>query len=380
VSTFRPQASPAQDISAPAPRGLIGAWTTFWFSPADPIGLNALRVLGGLLFLLWLLPFAGHQDAFFGLNGWFDARAYHDASHLPGAPPHMFSWSIVYACGTNSVLLGLVYWASVAVLVLFTLGLWTRATGVLTYVVLVSFTANPAISYDVDPLLVMLAFYLMLGHLLLGLRRPGQTLAARLFGPRETWLFHRRGPDDGTVLHPSVAANLAVRLLQVHFAVVMLASGLYKLQVREWWSGVAPWFYLNPPLSTSLEQVQRIAPYAEPYLFLLSLTAYTAVAWQVAFPAFAWRPRWRPLLLGGALFAGLTDAFLFRLPLLGPVMIIGCLSYLSPWEWRWATTLLARLPGLRRLQHRAVPIPEPSAGREARKEVSTSAVSVGRSR
>ncbi len=233
-----------------APAGPFAAWTRFWFTPADPISLNALRVLGGLLFLFWLLPFAGQVDALFGLNGWFDARAYHEWSRLPGVPTRLFGWSILYLCGTSAAAATTVYWLSLAVLVLFTLGLWTRVTGLLTYVIVASFTANPAISYDADALLVMLAFYLMLGCLFLGLRRPGQSWATLILGPRETWLFRRRTGRQRSMGAGAehVRANLAVRLLQVHFAIVMLASGLLKLQVREWWAGVAPWFYLHPPI------------------------------------------------------------------------------------------------------------------------------------
>lgn len=378
--------APTKEPPAAAPTGPFAAWTRFWFAPADPVGLNALRVLGGLLFLFWLLPFAGQLEPLFGLNGWFDARAYHEASRLPDVPAHMFGWSVLYLCGGNAVLLGIVYWLSLAVLVLFTLGLWTRVTGLLTYVVVVSFTANPAISYDADTLLVMLAFYLMLGNLLLGLRRPGQSWAERLLGPKETWIFRKRpAGEDGPP--PSIAANLAVRLFQAHFAVVMLASGLLKLQVREWWAGLAPWFYLHPPFRTSLDDVQAIAPYAEAYRVALGVVAYAAVAWQIGFPAFAWRRRWRPLLLGGAALSLLADAFLFGLPLLGPIMVVGCLSYLSSEEWRRLTALLGRLtallgrlPGLRRLLPAAAAVSPPAAGRDVRKGKEASAVTVGHSR
>ena len=46
---------------------------------------------------------------------------------------------------------------------------------------------------------------------------------------------------------PSIAANLTVRLVQVHFAIVLVVSGLHKLQFGDWWSGVAWWYPLNPP-------------------------------------------------------------------------------------------------------------------------------------
>jgi hypothetical protein len=351
MNASRPQTVLAP-AAAPSP-GPGASWSNFWFAPIDPVGLHALRVLAGLLFLLWLLPFAGQQEALFGLNGWFDARAYHEASHLQRLPPHLFSWSVLYLCGTSPVLLGIAYWLSIATLVLFTLGLWTRVTGVLTYVGVVSFTANPAISYDVDPLLVMLAFYLMVGYLLLGQRRPGLSVAARLLGPTETRLFRGAAPRGTPPLPPSAAANLAVRLLQVHFAVVMIASALNKLQVREWWSGLAGWFYLNQPFHTTLQDVRNAALYAEWYLIVLSLASYLALAWQLAFPAFAWRRRWRVVLLGGAGLAWLADAFLLRLPLLGPVMVVGCLSYLTPAEWRRLSGFLGRLWPARRRLHGA---------------------------
>ena len=192
-----------QEPAAPAAAGLAASWNRFWFAPADPIGLHALRLLTGLLFLVWLLPLAGQVNALFGANGWLDARAYREASHLQGLPPQMFSWSVLYLCWGNPILLTAAYWLAVAVVVLFTLGLWTRVTGMLTYMVAVSFTANPATAYDADSLLVMLAFYLMVGYLLFRLRAPGQSLASRLLGPKETWIFRRVRLADGEAAPPA---------------------------------------------------------------------------------------------------------------------------------------------------------------------------------
>src|SRR5262249_16802256 len=137
-----------------------------------------------------------------------------------------------------------VYWGSVAVLLLFTLGVATRLTGVLTWVAVVSFTANPATAANAEPLLQMLAFYLMLGHLFRGRLSAGQSGTARLVG--------RFRPASAADMPASVGANLAVRLFQVHFALAMMATGLHKLQAPEWWSGLAPWYYLHAPFHTTL--------------------------------------------------------------------------------------------------------------------------------
>lgn len=363
--------------TTPAPTGLIDAWVNFWFAAADPIGLHALRVLGGAVFLLWLLPFAGQHQALFGLGGWFDATAYKEASHLPGLPPHEFGWSLTYLCGTNAVALTALYWFSVASILLFTLGLAPRITGILTWVAVVSYTANPALDYDADPLLKMLAFYLMVGYLLAGLRRPGQSWQRLLLGPREAWLFSR---DRAERPAESVGANLALRLFQVHFAIAMVALGLHKLQIREWWTGLAPWFYLNAPYHTNEVKVRSFAPYRETVLVLFTLYTYLTLAWQIGFPAFAWRKGlWRVVSLGGALVAWLACTFWVSLPLFGPLMVVACLGYLAPEEWRRGLGLVARLPGVRAVLRRLPGAPAtlalagPKSGTLAR----GSAVSVG---
>src|SRR5205807_9315609 len=122
----------------------------------------------------------------------------------------------------------------VAVLGLFTLGVGTRMTSVLTWLIVASFLASPAASFEADYLLNILALYLMLGHLLLGQWSRRLSFPERLLGPR-------RGHMG------SIAANLTLRLVQVHFAIVLLVSGLHKLQFGDWWSGVAWWYPLNPP-------------------------------------------------------------------------------------------------------------------------------------
>src|SRR5262249_19462720 len=302
VSKYRSTPAPAPSVPASAGpiRAFVQAWIRFWFTPADPFGLHVLRVLAGILFLCWLLPFAGQVDALFGLQGWFDRQAYIEAAQIPEGPPQPIGWSILYLCGGNATLLNIMYWASITVLVLFTLGMGTRITSALSWAIVVSFTANPAIGYDADALLIILAFYLMIGYLLIGLRDRDQSRLAWLFGSPAHWLLGTRASTPSAP--PSVAANLALRLLQVNFAIVMVRSGLHNLQFGDWWSGAAFWYPLHPPFATPIEQARAHASNAAVYLTFLSVGAYATLAWQIAFPLFAWRPRWRFLSLGGAVF------------------------------------------------------------------------------
>src|SRR5262245_41232597 len=90
--------SPAESIALPS-TGWLSGWARFWFTPVAPVGLHWVRVLSGLLFLSWLLPFAGHQTELFSLSGWFDRQAYQEMSQLPDGAPFPTGWSLVYLCG-----------------------------------------------------------------------------------------------------------------------------------------------------------------------------------------------------------------------------------------------------------------------------------------
>jgi hypothetical protein len=290
--------------------------------------------LTGLLLLAWLLlTYAGQLESFLGLNGWLDSKAFSEASRLPEG---VFtpSWSVLFLFGADPTWMRIVFWVSVVVLAAFTLGVLPRVTAVLAWVIVASFTANPAFEYEGDALLQMLSFYLVVGYLFCGLMHSGQNMPARLLGPILAWPLGRREQDGFGQSQPSLSANLALRMVQVHLALIFVTSGLHKLQFGDWWAGVALWFPLHPPFETTLAEAQANKPHAELYLSLLNIGAYATLAWQIGFPLFAWRQRWRPVLLGGALIGLLACAFLWRLPLIGPALFIGCLAFVTPAGWQ----------------------------------------------
>jgi hypothetical protein len=328
--------------------GLGASWTRFWFTPIDPIGLHVIRISAGLLFLAWLLPLAGNLDSLFGLQGWFDRQAYLEAVKLEGGAPKPISWSVLYLANNNPALLTPIYWTTIGIIVLFTLGLWTRVTAILTWIMVASFTANPVFNPDVDPFLLILSLYLMIGYVLMAPGGKNRSRLAWILG----WTAFLRPDRSSAKTEPgralSVGANVALRLLQVHLAIVIVTSGLHKLQFGEWWAGQAFWYQLFPPFETTLAAVRAYAPTSEFLLGVLSLAAYVTLAWQLTFPMFAWRPRWRLFVIGGAIVGWLGSAFLYGIPLVGPALLIGCLSYVTASEWHRIFGLLNRIPIFRR--------------------------------
>lgn len=317
-------------------------WNSFWFSPVPTAALHRIRFLTGLVLCGWILSFAGHQEAFLSLEGWFDRTAYVetnrpvDPNRPEPASPVPIGWSIFYLAGGNRALFDALYWGSLAVVALFTLGLATRITGILTWVVVVSFLGSPASSYDADFLLGIFAFYLMIGYAFLGFWSGHLAPLEYVLGPNDAFVFSRwiAGQRMGNV-SLSYSANVILRLVQIHFAIIVVTSGLHKLQLADWWAGVALWYPLHPPLQTTADQLMQERATANVALWFLSLIQYVALAWQIGFPAFAWRGGWwRVVLIGGAVIGWLGCFFLLGLPLFGPIYLIGCLSYLDADEWQ----------------------------------------------
>ncbi len=315
------------------------AWSRFWFTPTPTTGYQALRVLSGLLFCCWLLSFLGHQDGFFSFRGWVDLPSFQEArrqENVGNLAP--VGWSFLYLAGESRTAFQIMYWGSVAILAAFALGIATRLTGILTWIIVVSFLANPVTSYEGDYLVAILAFHMMIGHLFLGQWNGNLTLAERFLGSRRDFVFCRwvfepvRGERP-----PSYAANWSLRLIQFHVAIIVVTSGLHKLQIDDWWSGAALWYPLHAPFATTIESIEREKPMAPLVLFVLSALQYAVLGWQIGFPAFAWRQgTWsRILLIGGAVIGWAGAGLLFKLPLFGPFYFIGCLSFLSADEWIW---------------------------------------------
>src|SRR5262249_27980375 len=119
----------------------------------------------------------------------------------------------------------------------------------------------------------------------------------------------------------------------------------HKLQFGDWWSGAAFWYPLHPLFETTADSIRAEAADATTTFFFLSLGAYALLAWQLGFPAFAWRRgvAWRGPPVGGALGGWAGSVFLFREPLFGAVYLVACLCYLTPAEWRALADWFGRL-------------------------------------
>src|SRR3954447_26633220 len=157
------------------------------------------------------------------------------------------------------------------VLALFTVGLWTRVTSVLALIVAISFVHRvPAALFGLDQINAMLTLYLALGP-------SGRALSL------DRLLATRRGAPASPAT-PSVSANLAQRLIQVHMCVIYFFAAISKLQGPAWWDGEAMWRAF-----ANLEYQSADMTWLAWHPWLINLVTHLSVLWEISFCVLIWK-------------------------------------------------------------------------------------------
>jgi hypothetical protein len=295
------------------------AWRAFFFTPADPLPLGLIRIMVGLL-LLWDLAVLGIDlKGFLGSDGWIGpeaARAYL-AHHAP------WGWSFWFLVPDRGLYAA---WAvCLVILTLFTLGLGTRATAILAWVIAVSTVRRaPAALFGFDQTIATWAFYLA------ACGASGQSLSL------DRLLARRRAGGDRTAPSPTVSANLCLRMIQLHLALVYGSAGLSKLMGPEWWNGTALEMIILTPEFRRFDLAWLAALPA-----LLSLGTHAGLVLEISYPVAVWIRPLRPLVLVAMALMHFGIDLLLGLTEFGLAMIAANLAFVSG---AWLRGLLAKNP------------------------------------
>jgi hypothetical protein len=252
-------------------------WNRFWFTPASPLPLCALRIGVGACLVLYLLILSPDVVVWMGKQGMIPAELYRQLV-LGNDPVNRFAyWSIFNVLPSNGAVLA-VHYLFLLVAILFTAGVLTRVTSVLAFVGLLQYIHHaPFITSQVEPLLSMLLMYLCLGP----------CGAAFSF---DAW---RKSPAERhRALEPSWTANVSLRLIQVHLALFYLMMATAKLQGDVWWRGDAIWTLMSATRSRLLDWSGiRNSGY------LINFWTHMHVLYELTFAALIWPRLTRPFML-----------------------------------------------------------------------------------
>ncbi len=148
--------SPVLRPLADTARTLARDWNAFWYAPADPTLLGAIRILTGLMLLYTHAVWGLALGSFFGPSGWLSVELVRTVQLDQFAcsfwwwVPGEWAW--------------LAHTLSMVALGLFTIGLWTRVTSILALIVATSYAHRvPMATFGLDQINIMLTLYLAIG-------------------------------------------------------------------------------------------------------------------------------------------------------------------------------------------------------------------------
>jgi hypothetical protein len=216
-----------------------------------------------------------------------------------------------------------VHGSILTIMFLFTIGFCTRVTSVLTWLGMLCYIQRaPTSLFGMDTIMIVVVLYLMIGP-------SGAALSVDRLIARNWALRHNLPVPEFLRPPPSVSANLALRLLQIHVCIIYAASGLSKLQGPAWWSGVAVWGtmanYEFSPMNLQIYNAFLRFISQHRWLWELVMTggSYFTLVFEVGFAFLVWNPRlrWTMVLaavlmhMGIALCMGLVTFSLMMLTL-----------------------------------------------------------------
>lgn len=315
--------APVRDWASEA----IGAWDRFWFTPRRPTTLCALRIATGLMLLYTHVVLASDLLSFLGPNAWIDnevSRQLHS-----GAFGGAGDWGQSYLWYISSPA---ALWTHQIVTILVTLafaaGFLTRISAPAAWFLQLMYLHRlTGALFGLDQIVTYAVMYLMIAPC--GSRFSVDAWLRDHFHDRfgdRRW-FHWLLPSPA----PSVAANVATRLFQLHLCVMYLFGGLAKARGQMWWDGTAMWFAVGNYEYQSLD-LTWIASY--PRLF--SILTHVTLFWEIFYCALVWPRLTRPVILAMAVAVHGGIALFLGMITFGTMMIIANMIFLKPeWLERW---------------------------------------------
>ncbi len=297
--------------------GFGGWWTRFWFTPSDAIVLSLVRVLTGLVALWWYLTLLPDLQNWFGPNGIFSIDW---ALQIRNQSDSRFAFSLLDYVNSASQVWAL-YGVGVAAIVLMVVGLFSRAATIASLIFVLSFIHRaPMVTRPVEEILPILMFYLCIGP-------SGANFSI------DSFLRRRKVPASTAVGGGNAVfsswATLAIRLMQVHLALIYGAMVIAQLQTGTWWQGTAVWWMMARPESR-LVDLTGMSHMGLAFEYLVNFFTHAIVLYELCFVFLIWNPLARPILLVVGAFVWLWLALVGGSVSFAVIMFIATLAFLSP--------------------------------------------------
>ncbi len=339
-------------------RFAVRAVDNFFFRPADPASLGLMRITAGIVVLYVHLVYCIGLTDYFGPYAWVVNKGWTDKPGESGftdfvrhgnpiqAPGSGWKegwgesdgeiirgnpiWSIYYHV-EDPRWLWVIHSGILLVMLLFTLGLWTRVTSVLTWIGSLMYIQrlNFSMLFGLDTMTNLALFYLMIapcGAALsldrwLQVRRERRSLGAK---------YVPRPPQ------PLVSANFALRLIQINYCLIYGAAGTSKLLGTSWWNATAPSRFLLNYSFAPFDSwgYSDLLKYLAAHRWLWELNGTFGVVCtlilELGFPFLVWNRYSRWVMVSGSILFHTMIALLMGLVTFSLMMLALVLAFVPP--------------------------------------------------
>lgn len=277
---------------------LARRWNQWWYGEigAGPLGLTRLAI--GLVVLAYIALLWPERLLWFSEQGLLPIAA-SDTFNLRGSSAGRFDLlhSVTTAQGLSAF-----FGAFAAAALLFTIGLWTRASSLVVWACLLSLhNRNVPIHNSGDIVMLVMVAYLALAP-------SGAAYSL------DHWWRVRQGRAPQT---PSRIVPWAQRLMQLQIATVYLSTSLSKLTGSQWRSGMAAYYPLHLPDSARFPMPWMDAR----HLWLIHALTWGALAIELSLWTLVWFPRLRLYVLAAGILLHLGIDYTLNIPLFSALMI-----------------------------------------------------------
>jgi uncharacterized membrane protein YphA (DoxX/SURF4 family) len=300
--------------------GTTDAWNRFWFRPQLPHTLAVLRIVTGLMLLYSHLVLASDLSSFVGDTAWINnetARQLHDGAFGFSDWGRSYLWYL-----DNPLLLWVHHALTIVVTACFAAGLLTRVTAPAAWFLQLMYVHRlTGHLFGLDQIVTYSTMYLMLAP------------CGSLFSV-DAWLREKLMPTLGSrrwfgwlfpTLAPSVMANIATRLFQIHLCTIYFFGGVAKARGVTWWDGTAMWYSAGNYEYQSLD-LTWIADYPR----LASALTHATLLWELSYAALVWPRLTRPLVIGLAIAMHAGIAMFLGMITFGLMMIAANMIFVPP--------------------------------------------------
>ncbi len=268
------------------------------------------------------------------------------------------AWSVWFHV-TDPTWMAIIHAGFIIATLLFTLGLGTRVTAAITWFgALCYIHRNSAILFGVDTMMTILLLYLMVGPS--GAALSLDRVVARWWSktkPRVlAWWFAGRNVTPAPVEsvprrpEPSVGANFAIRLIQVHVCIIYFVAGISKLLGSAWWNGTAIWgtmanFEFAPIQHMPYQHALRfIGQHELSFQLFFTVGGYFTLFFEIGYCFLVWRPSLRWVILAMAITLHGFIGLFMGLKTFSFMMLVMNMAFLKPQEVHWVLGLFSSKP------------------------------------